>query len=163
MSLPKFHKLYFPGLISVAILPVLFVLNIFNGMLAQKSFGINVASGNDSMFRYWTKVQNRSFNPYTFRKFSNNVLTDDKRNNNFVLKNLENNIRSLAISTDTIKGYTISFTAHTTYETIINAIDVCARYEKNENYGIHFILYKDRLLIWEGQSYQPKPPPKISL
>jgi hypothetical protein len=157
MSLPKFHKIYFPGLISLVGLLLALIIYSFNSILLNKPTGIKVAWGGDSMFEYWTKFRHTPNNPHTFRKFSNSVLTGEDRNDDLILKEVENNIRNLAISPDTVKGYTVSFGARTDYQTIVNAIDICSRYETNGANGIHFILYKDRILVWEGQSYQPKP------
>jgi len=159
MGRPKFHKLYFPGLISLVFLPALCIGYFLYACFFNRPLGINVIWGNDSMIKSWGKFQKQLFNVNTFRKFNNCLLTGNEIKDKSILTDFERNIKKLGFSGDTINGFSLSFAEHTKYEDVITSIDICAQFE---NTGISYILYENKILVWKGQPIKSPPiPPRL--
>jgi hypothetical protein len=150
------RKLYFPGLISLALFPLLFIVYSYYINLSKIKYGIHVAWGDDPMIKAWAEYQKKPFNPGTFRKFKNDSLIGDDKKDAVLLNHFEQTVRMLSNTRDTVNGFSITFADHTKYEDIIRCIDICAQLKSKH---IAFILYKNRILVWRGEPYSLSPPP----
>ena len=146
MSKPKFDKFYFPGLISLVLLPLLCIFYFLNNHYFDKQYGIKANWCNDAVIKSALVNRNEKFDVNTFRIFESNLLTGNEENDRAVLNLFEQNIKKLASLKDTVNGYCIVFTRHTKYQDIVKSIDICSQ---NENIG--YIFYKNKVMAWNGK------------
>jgi len=69
MSLPKFHNLYFPGLISLVFLPILCIAYFVNHNSFQKYSAMPISTADKKSLDEMSKMSGRNFHVYRFRKY----------------------------------------------------------------------------------------------
>jgi hypothetical protein len=145
MSRPKLHKLYFPGLISLVFLPLLCIGYLFfEGKFEQHS-KLDIAWNDASSLKRWQKSYHRAFSFSSFRNFDNSILTGDTIPDKLVLANFSSNLKKLESKTDTINGYSVTFSNKSKYDDIVELINTC--YKPSIN-GINWILYDDKIYLY---------------
>jgi hypothetical protein len=152
MIRPEFHKIYFPGLISVVCLLLMCIgYFAYEGRLEQLT-ALPVVWADEHGTSHFLKTDVNKF-----RKYDNEFLTGNKSHDSLVLADFEIKVRTLNSTTDTSKAYSITFSNHANYNEIVKTIDVCENSGSND---IGFVLCKDKALIWKAAPYHP---PKNSI
>jgi len=152
-------QIYFPGLISLVILPLLCIGYFWkNGWLDQKTM-LNVAYFNDAINK---RIAERSdkpqFHPNSFRKYTEFVLTGSEKQNDITIREIIEGSKKLEVNKDTVNGYIIKFTNRTKYADVVKTFDYCNRDSVGLIYGDKVYFYwakpwvpsKNNILITEG-------------
>ncbi|MFI5163590.1 MAG: hypothetical protein ACHQHN_20105 [Sphingobacteriales bacterium] len=151
MRKSKFHKLYFPGLISLVGLPLICIWHLLNHQPFRRQNGMRVAWESAASLKEWTKFTHQKFDFRSFRKYKDLFLTGNKLHDAGEIRNLLGLITLLEKRTDTINGIRLSLQIHTRYEEIVNVLDICYQ---DESENITAMPYENKILIWYNSSHQ---------
>jgi hypothetical protein len=149
MSLPKFNKLYFPGLISLVFLPMIIAYYLIGNNAFYKPVGMRIAWADKEFIR--------KNNVETFRKYEIISITGDIRNDGSGLKRLQAELNKIVANNDTKDGIEVLFGNHSNYAELITTLDICFS-EKDKN--LAFSPSDNKLFIAQ---VRPSTQPKTSL
>jgi hypothetical protein len=147
MSIPKFRKLYFPGLISLVFLPLMCICYFLSTSKFNKYSKLDVVCANEETIIHFLHVRGKAFAENSFRNFVKDTLTGDNVHDEFVLTNFKKKIERLSATADTNQAYSITFGTHSSYNDVVNTIDICES-PIDKHYG--FILFRNQALIWKA-------------
>ena len=148
MRMPKFHKLYFPGLISLVFLPIMLICYLISNDTFRKYTAMPVVWESDESLKQWMKFSHKKFDIATFRKYKEIKITGNSKHYLTEREELETLIKQLKNGSDTINGIRVSLSSHAQYGEIVDVLDIC-----NQNKNINGIPYNNKIFIW----YIPPP------
>ena len=125
MSLPKLHKLYFPGLISLVFLPVMCICYFVSNNTFHKYRVMDVTWADKQVMNKWLNGSGQRFDQETFRKYHILSLTGDPKHDTLELRTLKEQLAQLLMKNDTVNGIKISLGSHTQYGEYVSALDIC--------------------------------------
>ncbi|RYF12070.1 MAG: hypothetical protein EOO42_20570 [Flavobacteriales bacterium] len=148
---PKFSKLYFPGLISLLLLPVICVIYISYSLLPQY-FITDIQWESSAGLQKYRDNNREDFTSisvdryiYQHRRFNKLTITGNAEKNKAVFEKAKSLIGQLISKKDTLNGVSIAFGTKANYADVVNAISIC--YE-NEHPNFPFRLIDDQLLTY---------------
>jgi hypothetical protein len=147
MNRPKFHKLYFPGLISLVFLPVMCICYLIRNNIFHKYHAMTVAWESKESLKEWMKFSHKKINIETFRNYQNLSLTGNPNHDMTEQIEMKTLIKQLIHKTDTLNGVCISFGSHTRYDEIIDVLDICYQYQAG-NDRFNFVPYNNKVLMY---------------
>ncbi len=149
LSRPKFAKFYFPGLISLVMLPLLCVGYIYYELLPKYFITDDSSEKFDypagSIYAYPGK------NVYKNRKFKSFKIDGDTHVNDQIAKKTSLLIEDLISKKDTINGISVRLGTHSKYGDLVRLISICYEHEQPDFY---FRLIDDELIMYY---YKLKP------
>ncbi len=126
MSKPKFRKLYFPGLISLVLLPVMCICYLISNNTFHKYRIMSIAwASKENINREISRPGKWWFNVETFRKYRILNLTGNAKNDAVVLDSLKILLERLTAKKDTVNGINVSFSNKIQYYELVDALDIC--------------------------------------
>ena len=136
MKMPKFHKLYFPGLISLVFLPLMCIWYFMSQDVFHKYGIMEVAWMPKSDLNKYVSSYGKKFNVETFRKYERITLSGNLDKDDVSLNNLKRLLIQLSAKNDTLNGIKVSFGKHATYEELVNVLDICYQKDKDDLFMI---------------------------
>lgn len=133
---PKFSKFYFPGMISLVVLPLLCVVYLAISSHFFQKYGVITLKADAEP--YFTQLERSGIDKRvdikTGRNYAPIKLTGDKARDANEQKQLEALIGQLILKKDTASGISIQFGQHATYANMVDVIDKCeqSRYDNIE-------------------------------
>jgi len=137
-------KIYFPGLISLVLLPLLFVCFLFGKGQLTQLYQMRVCYYNKGLIDYWAKAQHKPpVYPDAFRHYKKVILAGNEQQNDLFLKDVSDQVKRIQVSADTVNGYQIQFSDKARYADVVKALDL---FEKEQ---CNYIIYNgDVYLFW---------------
>jgi hypothetical protein len=155
MSRPKFHKLYFPGLISLIFLPLMCICCFLSNNVFHKYRVMEIASMSKAeLNKYVSSRHGIKFDVETFRKYKVLTLIGNSKHDSRELSELKILLTELNIADDTVNGVKVALGSHTQYGEVVNALDIC--FQTNNSDQLWFDLMGNQILI----GHDAPPPPK---
>jgi len=151
MNKPIFHKFYFPGLISLVFLPIIFVYYLLNNGSPVKHQSIHVFWLNTSELNHIVKHHLGWPNILTFRRYKTLLMTGDMKKDSLEFYKLEILSKQLTFKKDTVNGLCISFGVRSTYGEVV---DVLNERDKPGNKHLIFEPINNEILVFY---VQPQP------
>lgn len=134
---------YFPGLISIILLPIFCVLYLKDDYDSKKQGGIILYTWDvDFLFDETIAILNS-------RKFKKMVFTGDLDSDELKLTKAQNDIKNIILNYDTLNGIQFHFDDDSQYKTYIKLLEIL----KDEN-ATYYIPYKNN--IWFTNPTIPK-------
>ena len=142
MSLPKFRRFYFPGLITLIFFPVIVVgyflyEGIFSRLYVMRVYRIDDTPAGRSF----------GYNALKYRKFKDEVLNGNDNHDAKVLEDFTNNLAAFKSSGDTTIGYSVSFTNKTRYDEMVGVWAIANQPGLGE---VGAVLYKNKVMVWKA-------------
>ena len=152
-------KIYFPGLISIVLLPLCCIIYIY---YYQVQYGMKISWFDSKGIERLNRLYGQKIDYTTFRRYSNLYLTGYKEHDKSELKRLKKFADALVLTDDQKNGVCINLTYKTKYQDIITALDICMNHE-----SLGVIPLNDNIYLFKFDtpvSYPPiKKPPVIDL
>jgi len=125
MSLPKFNKLYFPGLISLVFLPLMCFWYFMSNDTFHKYQAMKIAWAPREIINKWISVPGKKVNIDCFRKYhlltiTGNIIHDEKE-----LSKLKILLNQLYLRNDTVNGIKVSLGLHAQFGEFVSVLDIC--------------------------------------
>ncbi|WP_295674835.1 hypothetical protein [uncultured Mucilaginibacter sp.] len=156
--MPIFHKLYFPGLISLLFLPLMCIgYFAFTGKFQQLTL-LPVAWFNKDGMDQFNKFRKEKFDVFTFRKYTDLVLIGDTRTDDVSLNQMKYSTTNLLKTNDFATGVCVAFSNNARYDEMVAVIDFC-----NQSKGVDFILYDNKVFIYKLKPVKYKSPSYVGL
>lgn len=137
-------RLYFPGLISLVFLPLMCIGYLLYAGKFQKLYMLDIAWAGDKFAKYLTNSTGIDYK--THRNYQDLRLTGDENQDSRSLIKLQQKIKALETSSDTINGYSITFTQRTKYVNVVQALDIGMNVEPSK---MGLLILNDQVLIWK--------------
>jgi hypothetical protein len=153
MSLPRFHKLYFPGLISSICLPILCVCYLESHNLFQKYGAMVIVAADKKSLEKWSELSGKNHNVELFRRYKDVGFSGRFAADKIKLDEISLLISQLTTTNDTINGIRVSFGNHATYAEFVSVLDVCYQ---SINHHLGFVPYEGKILIWHLPALNPE-------
>jgi len=134
---------YYPGLISIIVLPIFCVLFLKNNYDSKRQTAISLTTWSEDFFYDETMYILNN------RKFKKVVFTGDLYLDEMKLKTSQKEIQSLISNYDTLNGIQFNFEANSHYKTYVNLLEILQL--ENARY---YISYKNN--IWFTNPTIPK-------
>src|SRR6266436_8650454 len=109
MSIPKFRKIYFPGLISLVFLPVMCICFLISHNAFPKYQAMPTAWTTKEQLNKWIHPYDKKHNVDNFRKYELINLTGDLKNDATAQEKLKKLLVELPAKNDTINGIKVIF------------------------------------------------------
>lgn len=145
MNRPKFHKLYFPGLISLVFLPVMCICYFLSNNTFHRYQALRIRWINNDELRNWMKQSHPAPDILTFRKYDELSMTGNAVHGDSELSKLKSLVTQMTSKKDTINGISVSFNNNTRYAEIVEVIDFC---NQNEDPSFGFISINNKVMIF---------------
>jgi len=145
MSLPKFRKLYFPGLISLVCLPILCVCYFESYNVFQRYYAMRIVSADRASLDRLAELSTRNFHVDRFRKYQDITFNGNGATDQIQLNKVGSIIKRLIVTNDTVNGLRVSFGNHARYAEFISVLDVCYQ---SFNHNLGFVPFEGKILIW---------------
>ena len=152
MSLPKFSKLYFPGLISLVCLPILCICYFENHNVFQKYGAMVIVTADKESLEKWSELSGKNHNVELFRRYKDVSFSGRFAADKITLDKISLLIRQLITENDTVNGIRVSFGDHATYAEFVSVLDVCYQLI---NHHLGFVPYEGKILIWHLPDVSP--------
>ena len=148
----KFSKLYFPGLISLILLPIFCIFYFWTGGSFQRKGIMEVIWENTQSFQSLNKhagsnIDLDTYRNYQYFSFDANVTRNATERNLF-----EKSINKLSANKDFINGVCVKINKHTKYSDIVYVLDN-ARSINDSTMSV--VPYNDEILILKIKPYKP--------
>jgi hypothetical protein len=141
----NFKTYYTPGLISLLVIPALFIY--LTTPLIKKEMLLDISLWNED----WDKLSNNRLKMKDVKykwKYTNIELNDNQLDNQKKLDFAQIRIREIVKVNDTLNGVHFIFNNNSTYGNFVSAINIC----KIENARIYWI-YKDEMWVFNYCPY----------
>ncbi len=145
MSRPKFHKLYFPGLISLVFLPLMCIYYLIDNGAFHRYRVMDVSWENKESLHDCSKYENKKIDVEAFLKYKKLSLTGNVNHDASDIKKVSTLIRQLENNSDTLNGIKVSLGNHANYADLVEVLDICYR---NESKNITGMPYDNQIFIW---------------
>jgi len=141
-SQQKFNKLYYPGVISLSLLPIICILYITFNKTLHRNYGtdfitISRADLSDTSRKYWVKSVIK-----LEKNCTNIVLSGISINDDTEKKRLIGLINHLVVNKDTANVITVELEENSKYNELVYVVDLC-----HQNNNIAYSFFNDRFYI----------------
>lgn len=142
-----FTQLYFPGMISLLILPLAcFVLFTFEGRFTKQS-QLPVSWADEDYFSGSARGKHNRFDIEGFRKYKEITIGSlESGQSENVIATLPRQISDLIVKNDTVKGYKVIFTKQATYGNLVEVLNICFKYCDGRD-QVFFVPYENKIYI----------------
>jgi len=151
MNRAKFHKLYFPGLISLVFLPLMCIGYFAYNSGFQKLTSIRISWSNKQSL---DKLLKKDFDITTYRKYTYIKLTGQIDLDNVEIKKAKSISTDLINNKDYVNGVDIFFDSKTTYSELIEILDFCDL----QNRKLTYVPYDDHVYMFGNKPFSLDKP-----
>lgn len=129
MSLPKFRRLYFPGLISLVLLPMMWICYLISSNTFHKYQAMTFVWVSKAQLNIWIGDHDKKLNADNCRKYTVLNLTGNSREDDKSTAKLRALLNMLFTKNDTINGIKVILGNHATYNQLVEVYDAGLQYK----------------------------------